>query len=93
MGGYAPRVAPDRGDSDDPFSQIFDPSFIEDAQVREASARERAKWAKNTRRKVKTTRMKRNATAALGSYAGGVILLSGLTAAIFVIREHYNLGR
>jgi hypothetical protein len=89
----ADRTDPRRGrdEPDDPFSQIFDPKFVESAQVREASARERARWAKNTRRKVKVSKARRNAGAAVGSYAGGVLLLGGLTLAIYAIRDYYNL--
>ncbi len=76
----------DRPDPNDPFSQIFDPKFIESAAVREASAKERAKWAKNTRRRVKVSKAKRGATAAAGSYLGGAVLLGGLTAVIYLVR-------
>lgn len=82
-------MAPDAGDPDDPFSQIFDPKFVESASVREASARERAKWAKNTRRQVKVSRTKRSASTAAGSYVGGAVLLGSLTVAIYVIRDYY----
>jgi hypothetical protein len=83
-------VSPDRPDPDDPFSQIFDPSFVESASVREASAKERARWAKSTRRQIKITKAKRSATAAAGSYVGGLVWLVGLTATIYVVRDYYN---
>jgi len=85
-------MAPDAADPDDPFTQIFDPKFVESASVREASARERARWAKNTRRQVKIARAKRSASSAVGSYLGGAMWLAGLTAAIYLIRDYYHLS-
>ncbi len=82
-------MPPDRFDPDDPFSQVFDPKFVESAAVREASARERARWAKNTRRRVKVAKAKRGAVAAASSYLGGFILLGGLTALIYAVRETF----
>ncbi len=84
-------MSPDRPDPDDPFSQIFDPSFIESASVREASAKERAKWAKSTRRQVKITKAKRSAAVTAGSYVGGVVWIIGLTAIIYAVRDYYTL--
>jgi hypothetical protein len=85
-------MAPDAADPNDPFSQIFDPKFVESASVREASARERAKWAKSTRRQVKISKAKRSATSAAGSYLGAALWLGGLTVAIYAIRDYYLLS-
>jgi hypothetical protein len=83
-------MAPDRSDPNDPFSQIFDPKFVESASVREASARERARWAKQTRRRVKVAKAKRGALGALTSYLGGFVLLGGLTVLIYAVRQSFT---
>ncbi len=79
----------DKHDPTDPFSQAFDSKFVESASVREASARQRADWAKNARRQVKISKAKRNSRATLGGYLEGVILLATLTVAIHFIRDYY----
>lgn len=83
-------MSPDRPDPDDPFSQIFDPRFVESASVREASAKERARWAKSTRRQVKIAKAKRSAAATVGSYVGGITWLIALSAVVWVVRDHYG---
>ncbi len=84
-------MSPKGPDADDPFSQIFDPNFVDSASVREASARERAKWAKSTRRQVKMSKAKRSATVAVGSYVGGFVWLAALSACIYAVRDHYGI--
>jgi hypothetical protein len=81
---------PDAPDANDPFSQIFDPKFVESAAVREASARERAKWAKSTRRQVKMQRARRSAGSTFGSYTGGIVLIGTLSVVIFLVRDYYS---